>query len=466
MPDWDLGEPRPGAPRRGHSGCVASDAAADAAPDAAPDVTPEPAPALLRRPGSALRATLVGLVDSLGDLGTVPGDSRDEAMRKRALIFASVLITLLSFIWVGTYLAYGHSLSAAIPGAYQLLTVAGLYALSRWHRFAVFRTTQFVMFLLLPAVLQASLGGYVASSAMVLWAIFTPLAALALLGLRRSIPWMVAYAAEVVVLAAFDARLAQSPAELPGGFAVAFFALNILGVTVSAFVMLGYFVDRSDRARVALEAEQERSERLLLNVLPAPIAERLKAEHGVIAEHYAEVSVLFADLVGFTERAEEMAPTELIALLDRIFSSFDRVADTEGVEKIKTIGDSYMAAGGLPEPRPDHLQAIALAALDMRDEIARISRGGYPWLAVRIGIDTGPAVAGVIGRRKFIYDLWGDMVNTASRMESHGVPGEIQLTARAAAALGPGFAVRSRGTILVKGKGPMDTFFLDRADDA
>jgi guanylate cyclase len=384
------------------------------------------------------------LLERLGDLGTLPGDSHDEALRKGTLIFASVLISLISFVWVGTYAANSHPLSAAIPATFQVGTALGLVALARWGHFAVFRTTQFVMFLVLPALLQASLGGFVASSGMVLWAMFTPLAALALLGLRRSVPWLVLYFAEVLVLGLVDHRLAQSPAELPGGIAIAFFVLNILGVTLSAFVMLGYFVEQRERARMALEAEQERSERLLLNVLPAPIAQRLKAEHGVIAEHYDAVSVLFADLVGFTERVEGMPPTELITLLDRIFSAFDRVAETEGVEKIKTIGDAYMVA--------------------MRREICDIAaHSGYGWLAVRIGIDTGPAVAGVIGRRKFIYDLWGDTVNTASRMESHGLPGEIQLTARAAVALGAGYSLRSRGTILVKGKGPMETFLLEDA---
>ena len=199
--------------------------------------------------------------------------------------------------------------------------------------------------------------------------------------------------------------------------------------------------------------------------MPEPIAERLKAGTGVIADHYDTVSVLFADLVGFTERSLVMAAAELVALLDQIFSAFDRLADAEGVEKIKTIGDAYMVAGGLPEPRPDHLEAVARLALAMRDEVAAIAeRTGQDWLAVRIGIDSGPVVAGVIGRRKFIYDLWGDTVNTASRMESHGLPGEIQITERVAAALGPGFAVRPRGTIDVKGKGPMATFLLSAAD--
>jgi guanylate cyclase len=319
-----------------------------------------------------------------------------------------------------------------------------------------------VAFLVLPALLQVSLGGFVASSGMILWAVFTPLAALALLGLRRSVGWLLGFFAVLIALALLDPRLSRSPAALPTGFVITFFVLNVMGLTLCAYLMLGYFVEQQDRARRALEAERERSERLLLNVLPEPIAKRLKERTGVIAEHHDAVTVLFADLVGFTEQSSVMAPAELVALLDRIFSAFDRLADAEGLEKIKTIGDAYMAAAGVPERRQDHLEAVARTALAMRDEIAGMAaRSGQGWLAVRIGIDTGPAVAGVIGRRKFIYDLWGDTVNTASRMESHGLAGQIQVTDRVATALGPAFSLRARGTIEVKGKGPMATFLLD-----
>jgi guanylate cyclase len=419
---------------------------------------------VLTLPRTGLRGAAVRVVERLAEIGARQDRSQDERLRQGMLILASVLIAVISFIWVGTYLAYGHPRSAAIPAAYQVITVVGLLVLSRTGNFAVFRTTQLVAFLVLPALLQASLGGFVASSGMVLWAIFVPLAALALLGVRRSVGWLVAFFVAVVTLALLDPRLSEHPAVLPTGFVVVFFVLNVGGVTISAYAMLGYFVEQRERARIALEAEQARSERLLLNVLPAPIAERLKRDTGVIAEHYDAVTVLFADLVGFTERTQVMPADDLVALLDRIFSAFDREADLQAVEKIKTIGDAYMVAGGLPERRPDHVEAVARVAIAMREEIAAIAREpGCEWLAVRIGVDTGPAVAGVIGRRKFIYDLWGDTVNTASRMESHGLPGEIHVTERVAAALGPEFALRPRGTILVKSKGPMSTFLLDAA---
>ncbi len=404
------------------------------------------------------------VLNRLADLGGRPGASPEERLRQGTLIFASVLIALLSFVWVITYLVYGYPLAAAAPAAYQMITLVGIGVLTRTRRFSVFRNSQLLAMLVLPAMLQVSLGGFVASSGIILWAVFVPLVALALQGFRRSIPWLLAYFAEVVALALLDPRLERDPAVLPSGVVTAFFVLNVVGLTISTFVMLGYFVEQRDRAHRALEAERERSESLLLNILPGPIAARLKVETGVIAESHPAVSVLFADLVGFTERASVMAAEDVVSLLDQIFSAFDRLATAEGVEKIKTIGDAYMAAGGLPEPRSDHLEAIARTGLAMRREIESIAgRPGHGWLSVRIGIDTGPAVAGVIGRSKFIYDLWGDTVNTASRMESHGLPGEIQVTERVAAALGGGFAIRSRGTITVKGKGPMATFLLDES---
>ena len=314
-----------------------------------------------------------------------------------------------------------------------------------------------------PLVLQASLGGFVASSAVILWAIFTPLAAVALVGRRASLGWLIAFFIVLVVLALLDPVLANHPADLPTGFVTTFFALNVMGTTLSAYLMLSYFVEQRASALAALEAEQERSERLLLDVLPQPIAERLKANTGVIAEHYDAVTVLFTDLVDFTAQSSILAADELVALLDRIFSAFDRLADAEGLEKIKTIGDAYMLTGGLPLPRLNHVEAVARTAIAMRREIAVIAElTGQRRLTVRIGIDSGPVVAGVIGRRKFIYDLWGDTVNMASRMESHGLPGQIQVTARVAAQLAAaGFATRPRGTIEVKSKGPIETFLLD-----
>jgi class 3 adenylate cyclase len=215
-----------------------------------------------------------------------------------------------------------------------------------------------------------------------------------------------------------------------------------------------------DQEHRLLLAEQERSERLLLNVLPAPIAARLKQGEAVIADGFSEVTVLFADIVDFTRRSQQTTPDQVVQLLDGLFSAFDRLAERHGLEKIKTIGDAYMAVGGLPEARPDHAQAVAEMALAVREEVGRhLDPAGQP-LAVRIGIDTGPVVAGVIGTTKFSYDLWGDTVNTASRMESGGVVGCIQVTERTYRRLRDGYRFERRGPVQVKGKGELVTWFL------
>ena len=225
---------------------------------------------------------------------------------------------------------------------------------------------------------------------------------------------------------------------------------------LTAVLLLGEAV----RGRRALVVEQDRSERLLLNVLPAPIAARLKQGEAVIADRFQEVTVLFVDLVGFTRSSDRSTPERVVQVLDDLFTAFDRLAERHGLEKIKTIGDAYMAVGGLPEPRPDHAEAVAEMALAVREETARHRDPSGQPLALRIGIDTGPVVAGVIGTTKFSYDLWGDTVNTASRMESSGVPGCIQVTERTYRRLRDGYRFERRGPIQVKGKGELVTWFL------
>ena len=210
----------------------------------------------------------------------------------------------------------------------------------------------------------------------------------------------------------------------------------------------------------ALQYQQEQSERLLLNILPEEIANRLKRGDSTIADTFANATVLFADIVGFTQLSARVSPTELVSLLNEIFSTFDQLAERHGLEKIKTIGDAYMVVGGLPTPRSDHADSIAEMALDMLEAISDFSHTHNQDFSIRIGINSGPVVAGVIGIKKFIYDLWGDTVNTASRMESHGKPGCIQVTSTTYQLLQEKYIFESRGSIQVKGKGMMNTYLL------
>ncbi|NEQ36518.1 MAG: DUF3365 domain-containing protein [Okeania sp. SIO3I5] len=239
--------------------------------------------------------------------------------------------------------------------------------------------------------------------------------------------------------------------------------LGVAGITlvISKLRQTSTELERRVIERTAeLAEEKEKSESLLLNILPEQIADRLKEGHHQIAEGFADVTILFADIVGFTLLSEKIPPKDLVILLNKIFSEFDCLSDRYGLEKIKTIGDAYMVASGLPIPRTDHVEAVAEMALDMQEAIANFNLENNCELSIRIGINSGPVIAGVIGTKKFIYDLWGDAVNTASRMESHGIPGAIQVTTSTYNLLQNKYIFQERGVISVKGKGEMKTYLL------
>lgn len=235
---------------------------------------------------------------------------------------------------------------------------------------------------------------------------------------------------------------------------------SFLGTFVIIGVFVWLFYNDVQRAEKLLQHEHERSESLLQNILPRAVIARLKGGETTIADRYSGVTVVFADIVDFTRLSTLLTPKDLVAKLNQIFSRFDKLVDTYGLEKIKTIGDAYMVACGLPEPRSDHVEVAAEFALRMQDELKSIKNVEGSEFNVRIGIHTGPAVAGVIGTRKFAYDVWGDTVNTASRMESHGIPGEIQVSEATFRLLKDKYTFEERGAIEIKGKGQMHTYLL------
>ena len=239
------------------------------------------------------------------------------------------------------------------------------------------------------------------------------------------------------------------------------FLIATVGACLMIFATVWYAMREIERAEAAMEVEYDRSEALLANILPASVAAKLKdPAHGVIADRYDDASILFADIAGFTERASEMAPTELVRFLDRLYTTFDRLVDRHGLEKIKTTGDSYMVVSGVPVPRTDHVEAIAALALDLSRAVTDLRDPRGNPVPLRMGIATGPVVAGVVGARRFFYDVWGDAVNVASRMESTDPEGRIQVPQDVYERLRHAFVLEERGDVDIKGKGIMRTWYL------
>jgi guanylate cyclase len=391
-------------------------------------------------------------------LGADPEDDEELRHKKTLLVLLAVLILPVSVVWGTVYLAFGSPVGI-VPFIYFAVSVGSLVLFARTRNFRLLLVTQLLDILLTTTAGQMLVGGFLPSGGVGLWGILAPLGALVFLQVRRAIRWFVAFVL-VFVFTGVAGEVLFRDADLPVWFTSTMLVLNVIGAGSVAFTLLASFAHQRDTALTALRVEQEKSERLLTNILPSSIAERLKAAGETIADHFGSASILFADVVGFTALAQRLAPDEVVGILDELFSHFDMLVERHGLEKIKTIGDAYMAAAGVPDPSRDHARRTALLALDMREAVATSAVAVRFGLELRIGINSGPVVAGVIGSKRFLYDLWGDAVNTASRMQSQSTPGEIQITRATYELLKDEFVCRPRGTILVKGKGEMETWYL------
>jgi adenylate cyclase len=396
---------------------------------------------------------VAALRDRALSIGADPRDTPEERFRKRLLVGIALLILPFGFAWGCLYWVVGERAVALTPWAYVAGSAISLFVFARTRNFAVLRTAQQVLILVLPALGTIMLGGLDESSSVLLWSLFAPLGAVAFDRPGRAWPWFAAFVATVVVSLVLAEVVRPNGADLPGAFVGTFDVLNIVVVSFVAMLLLVTFARGRDVAQARVEA-------LLLNVLPAEIAQRLQSDPNSIADHFDEASILFADVVDFTPLSSGLDAREVVGLLDRLFTSFDELVDRFGVEKIKTIGDCYMVAAGVPRERADHAHALAELALEMRECAKTCLPEAEHDLSVRIGISSGPVVAGVIGRRRFLYDLWGDTVNMASRMESHGRPDEIQITRSTWQLVRDDFVTEPIGLVDVKGKGAVETWRL------
>ena len=360
-------------------------------------------------------------------------DTQEDKLRSNLLIFACAFMNFAVMFWLAIYWLMGQSYSTNIPLAYQAVSLGSLVYYLKKKNFATFRFIQLSLFLFAPFVMQWSVGSSVTSSGVTIWALLAPVGAVVVAGWRESIPWFVAYIILTSVSGFFDYFLGVGHT---GGLEMktigVFFALNFAAMSSILYFLVRYFVletekikHQLDKQHVLLVEEQKKSEHLLLNVLPLNIAQRLKDNHALIADGHSDVTVMFADITNFTQMTEQMAPKQMVGLLNTLFSWFDAMTDKYGLEKIKTIGDAYMVVGGLTRSHDDYVKSIVDMALEMREFITLHPDLARHNMGIHIGIATGPAVAGVIGSKRFIYDVWGDTVNIASRLADDGKKGEI-----------------------------------------
>ncbi|MEI7843106.1 MAG: adenylate/guanylate cyclase domain-containing protein [Gallionellaceae bacterium] len=395
-------------------------------------------------------------------------DTQEDKLRKSLLIFACAFMNFAVMLWLAIYWYMGINFSSNVSLGYQAISIASLVYFLKTKNFEVFRFIQLTLFLFAPFIMQWSIGSSINASGVMLWALLAPIGALVVSGWKESIPWFVAYMVMTLISGVFDYLLGDGGTSgVPMKTIGVFFALNFAAMSSILYFLVRHFVLETERIKNQLDIqnallaeEQTKSERVLFNVLPSNIARRLKDNQGLIADGHADVTVMFADLVNFTQLTEQMSPEQMVSLLNTVFSWFDNMTEKYGLEKIKTIGDAYMVVGGITREREDYVADMASMALEMLDFVATHPALVRRNMGIHIGIATGPVVAGVIGTKRFIYDLWGDTVNIASRLTDDAKSGCILTDKLTYNRLRLDYLFEPPQVLDIKGKGEMVSYRL------
>lgn len=396
------------------------------------------------------------LVDQLAAIGDLPDDDADLRLRKHALAITIGALVPASLLWVLIGVAIHRPLLATASIYFAAVLLVGLVAMGRLKLFEPVVRAMLIAGMVYVFIGHVALGGLAAGGASLTWGIVAPVSAVLYFDGRRSMHWFGGYAGMVVAAIILDGLVISL---LPASWEIApiwLFAYNLLGPALIVLMLIRYV----DGQRLAA---QHQARELLLDMLPASIAARLARGERMIADQHASASVVFADVVNFTGLAASAPQRDLLLILNQLFSIFDRLAARHGLEKIKTIGDAYVAVAGAPVAREDHARAAVEMAVEMHRAVARLAGLRRRNVRLRIGIASGPITAGVIGENRWAYDIWGDTVNTAARMESYGVPGMVQVAPSTRELLDDTFPLTLR-TVEVKGKGVMATYLVDPAD--
>lgn len=413
-------------------------------------------------PTRRIAETKLSRILGLSRLETIWSEKEDAAptpLQRQLLFLSTAMMASFAVFWGAIYFVFDERTAAFIPWSYMVLSFLNLSILKKPSHYRILRTSQLLFSLLLPFFLMWELGGLVNSSAVILWSFTCPMGALVFAGRRQAAYWFIAFALLVLISALVNYPAVEPTNRLPVAVIVTFFVLNLTAVSFFSFALIRFFVLQSGKAYDLLEIEREKTESLVRNMLPTSIAHRLKEQARPIADRIEEVTILFADIVGFTPFSMERPPEEVVSLLDDIFSSFDEIASELELEKIKTIGDAYMICGGLTGDGDNTLRA-AKFAFGALSTIERIDKTRHQGLRLRIGIHRGPVVAGVIGKAKFSYDVWGDAVNVAARLQQNSDPGEILISDAVKRQLGDLYDYTPRGQTELKGHDAIEAFFL------
>ena len=392
----------------------------------------------------------------LAAIGAKPGDSDEIKLQKSILVVSAIPFIIAGIIWGIMYISLGEATAGLIPLSYSVVSLISLVIFSIKRKFRVFRFSQLLFILLLPFALMIALGGFINGSAVILWAVICPLGAMLFDKQSNAPKWLVAFIGIILISLLIKPWL-RTQNNLTEEQINMFFVINLIAVCAIIFLMVYYFVSRKNFF-------QERSDRLLLNILPSEIAEELKNTGKVAAKHFDDVTVMFTDFKDFTQISEKLSPDNLVSELDFLFKAFDKIICRHNLEKIKTIGDSYMCAGGLPTANKTHAHDVVNAALELQKFMEMHSQNrksvDVVLFEIRIGIHTGPVTAGVVGENKFAYDIWGDTVNIASRLESSGEAGKINISRNTYELVKEKFKCVHRGKVKAKNKGEIDMYFV------
>ncbi len=411
----------------------------------------------------------VGVLGQLALSAIDPADDDVTRLRKTLLLLASGLMNVAVVVWVLVYWWMGLKVPTSIPFAFQALSALVVLIYLRTKNFAFFGFAQLSLFLFFPFIAQWAIGSFVSSSGVALLALLAPIGAMVCFGPKESIPWFFAFVVLTVLSGFFDYYLGSGEDNgIPLKTIAVFFVMNFTILSTMIWLLLRYFVQQRDnfqvelgRQHALLEEERKKSDRLLNSVLPEHVANRLKDQSGTIADGFTDVSVMFADVAGFTRLSERLSPKQVVAFLDAVFSRFDELVDHHRLDKIKTIGDAYMVAGGLAGDSSDYVERTANLALDMI-EISRTDPSLQQYgLQLHVGVATGPVIAGVIGSKRFVYDLWGDTVNVAFRLTGEAENGTIVVDKTTYRRINSRYKFDGEREIKVKGKDPMTVYRLN-----